>query len=114
MDPGNGAVVGCHRQAAEDEDRDPQDEDADAGGPGQLACQVLDPQQFLYADLDQAQHQQNAGIDGGDAGKQQKVLAIELGGAVEDLAESKRAQVGFHARFLWNQRRALAGILAQQ
>jgi hypothetical protein len=53
-------------------------------------------QQFCQANLEQAQNQHDAGIDGGDSCKQDKVRPVKLGRAVKDFAKGERAEAGFH------------------
>ena len=81
--------------------------------PRQLRAHVQVQQQFLNPDLRQVEHQHHPGVDRAMPAKQHEVGAVKLGSAVQNLAETHGAKVGFHAGSLANGLVALGRILAQ-
>ena len=111
---GHGAVVGGYGSAGKDEhEGENKDEEAE-GEPGQLLRHMQMEQELLDSDLPQVEHQQNSGVDPGDARKEHEVGAVKLGGAVQDLAQRHGAKVGLHSRLLLKGLLALGGMLAQR
>ena len=85
----------------------------DAAGQHDEACQVLCAKDFLDTDLQQVQHQDGAGVDRGDAGEEPEIGAVKLGGAVEDFAEGKGRRLVSMANPCCRLGCRLGGILAQ-
>ena len=101
MDPGHGTVDGGHGGSGEEEDQQRLEQSGSHREYLNPDIRVLPAQPRCHSDLKKVQHHHDPGIKREDAGKQQKVLAVELRGAVQYFAECEGAKVGFHAGSLF-------------
>ena len=99
MHPSHGPGVGRDSQPAGDKDRQPEYHHSNHRHGDEIVRMMKGHRRLLYADLQQAENQQDAGIHRRNPGKQQEMIAIEFRGTIEDFAKCERAERRFHA---WN------------